>query len=87
MKKKKITLAKILWMKEKIHWKRTGQIFKKYDTVALRYTFGVFVAVLGICIHYAFVIMHTLFELMLFVFARKAFKANLQKMALKLVRV
>lgn len=83
---KKITLAKILWKKEKIHWQRTGRVFKKFEHVGHRYTFGVIIAFFGIIFHYIVALWHTLFEGFLFIFARKAFKRNLQRMAFNLVK-
>ena len=46
-------------------------------------TFGIIVVVLVSIFHYLFALMHTVYELFLFIFARQLFKANLQKMALK----
>jgi hypothetical protein len=68
--------------KEKIHWKRIGQMFTKFNGWASKLTFGVIVAALLIVVHYCMTIMHTLYEIMLFVFARNMFRANMQKMAL-----
>ncbi len=79
----KTNLISILWKKEKIHWKRIGQMFKKFNGIASKLTFGLIVAILVSIGHYAFAIMHTLYEVFLYIFARKAFKANLQKLALK----
>ena len=79
----KTTLATILWKKEKIHWKRTKQMFKKFPSVVGKATFGLIVVILVTIFHYAFALMHTFYEAVLFIFARDAFKANLQKMALK----
>ena len=78
----KPTLLSILWKKEKIHWKRIKQMFSKFNGWVSKLSFGVIVAILVTLAHYAFALMHTLFELFLFVFMRDAFKANLQKMAL-----
>ena len=79
----KTTLLEILWKKEKIHWKRTKLMFGKFNGWVSKLTFGLIVAILVTLGHYAFAIMHTLFEIFLFVFMRDAFKANLQKLALK----
>ena len=79
----KTNLVSILWKKEIIHWRRMEQMLKRFNSIASKLTFGllgVFLVTIG---HYAFAIMHTLYELFLYVFARKAFKANLQKLALK----
>ena len=79
----KTNLAKILWKKEKIHWNRTVGIFRKYNNWIGRLTFGLIIAILGTAFHYVVALMHTAFELFLWVFFRKAFKANLQKMAIR----
>lgn len=78
----KTTLAQILWKKEKIHWKRIGQMLGRFHGWLNKITFGLVVIILVTVFHYAFALMHTLFELLLFVFMRDAFKANLQKLAL-----
>ena len=77
----KTTLLQILWKKEKIHWKRIKQLFGKFNGWAYKLTFGLIVAILVSLGHYAFALMHTLYECLLFVFARQAFKSNLQKLA------
>jgi len=79
----KTNLFKILWKKELIHWKRLGEMFTKFNNWISKLTFGIIVAVLITISHYAFAIMHTLYEIFLWIFFRKAFKANLQKLALK----
>jgi len=78
----KTTLLSILWKKEKIHWSRVKQMFGKFGGWVSRLTFGLIVIALVTIAHYGFALMHTLFELFLFVFMRDAFKANLQKMLL-----
>jgi hypothetical protein len=80
----KTTLLKILWKKEIKHWNRTAGIFKKYQSYASRYTFGLIIAIIGTIFHYGFAIMHTLYELFLYICFRKAFRANLQRLALKI---
>lgn len=79
----KTNLALILWKKEIIHWKRTKEMFTKFNNWLSKLTFGIIVAILIIIAHYAFAIMHTLYEIFLWIFFRKAFRANLQKLALK----
>lgn len=79
----KTTLVEILWKKEKIHWKRVKEMFGKFPGWISKLTFGVIVVALVTVGHYAFALMHTLYESVLFIFARQAFRANLQKMALK----
>jgi len=79
----KTTLLSILWKKEKIHWKRIVEVFGKINGWVFKLTFGVIVAILVTLFHYAFALMHTLYEAFLYIFFRDAFRANLQKLALK----
>jgi len=58
-------------------------MFKKFNGWVSKLTFGLIVAIFVTIFHYLFAIMHTFFEIFLFIFARQLFKANLQKMALK----
>ena len=80
----KITLFKILVIKEKIHWKRTSDLFKKFNGWLNKLTFGLIAVIVGIIVHYAFVFMHTAFEVFLWVFFRETFKNNLKKISIKL---
>jgi hypothetical protein len=79
----KTNLAQILWKKEIIHWKRLGVMFKKFNGWISKLTFGVIVAILIIITHYGFALMHTLYEIVLWIFFRKTFRVNLQKLVLK----
>lgn len=79
----KTNLFIILWKKEKIHWKRISQLFGKFNGWASKLTFGLITALFVTIFHYAFALMHMLYECFLFVFARQTFKTNLQKLALK----
>jgi len=79
----KTNLLKILWKKEKIHWVRIAQMFRKFNGIVSKLTFGLIVALLVTLAHYCFALMHTLYEIFLFVVARQTFRANLQKMAVK----
>jgi hypothetical protein len=76
----KTTLLQILWKKEKIHWNRVKQMFDKFHGWLNKLTFGLIVIILVTAFHYIFAIMHTLYELLLFIFAKQLFKANMQKM-------
>ncbi|MFW6246556.1 MAG: hypothetical protein ACOC22_00070 [bacterium] len=80
----KTTLFKILWLKEKKYWKRTVEMLKKFDSAWSKWTLGLIVTILVTLFHYAFALMHLLFESILFIFARKRFKHNLQVMMLKI---
>lgn len=79
----KTNLIQILWKKELIHWNRIGKMFGRFPGWLNKATFGLIVVVLVTLFHWAFALMHTLYEILLFIFARELFKANLQKMALK----
>lgn len=80
----KTNLFKILWKKELIHWKRLGEMFSKFNNWISKLTFGLIVAILIIIAHYAFALMHALYEIFLWMFFRKAFKANLRQLSLKI---
>ena len=58
-------------------------MFGKFNNWMFKLTFGIFVAILLIITHYCMTFMSILWEVGLYVFARDMFKANLQKMALK----
>jgi hypothetical protein len=79
----KTNLFIILWKKEKIHWQRIGKLFSRFHGWLNKLTFGLITAIFITIFHYAFALMHTLYELFLFIFARKVFRTNLQKLALK----
>ena len=80
----KTTLLKIVWKKEIIHWKRLGKMLEKFNGWLNKLTFGLIVAILVTIAHYAFAIMHTLYEIFLWIFFRKAFKENLKKLMIRL---
>ncbi len=76
----KTTLIAILWKKEIIHWKRVKEMFGKFPNWVSKLTFGIIVIALVTIGHYLFALMHTVYEIFLFIFARQLFKANMQKM-------
>jgi len=80
----KTTLIEILWEKEKIHWKRIREMFNKFDGWIIKLTFGLMISIIIIISHYAFAIMHTMYEIFLWIFFRKVFKNNLQKLKLRI---
>ena len=79
----KTNLITILWKKEKNHWNRTFETVNKVNNWVGKIAMGIILLTIGNFTHYAFAIMHTLYEIFLWLFFRKAFKANLQKLALK----
>lgn len=77
-----MNLIQIFWEKEKVFWKRTLTMRKKINI------FGFLVATIFIAIgHYAFALMHFLFEIFLFIFWRSMFSMNLKKLQKSLVYV
>ena len=80
----KTTLLEILWMKEKRHWKRTVDVFKKFNHWFGKLTLGSFLAVTGTLVHIGFALMSTAWQSLLFVVARKRFKINLERQLLRL---
>lgn len=80
----KTTLLNILWIKEKKHWKRTIDVFKKFNHWFGKLTLGAILTVIGTLVHYAFALMSTTWQTLMFVFFRKQFKINLQRQLLKL---
>jgi len=80
----KTTLLKILWKKECDHWKRINSLFNKFKDWPTKLTFGLIIALFIIIFHYMFALMHTLYELFLYVFYNKSFKSNLQQLSLKI---
>ena len=79
----KTNLMKLLWIKEKRHWKRTFEVFSKFNNWFGKLTLGIVLAVLGTVVHIAFVLMSTAWQSLMFVFFRKQFKLNLQRQALR----
>lgn len=81
----KTNLAKILWKKEVQHWKRTFSTLKKVNNWVGKFLIGIILLTVGNIVHYAFVLMSTAWESLLWVVARKQFKTNLQRMALTVI--
>lgn len=77
MKKQKNShnLIRIFGLKEAKFWKRTWSMRKKLSWVG----FGIALIFITIA-HYAFALMHFLFECFLFLFMRSQFKANMVKL-------
>ena len=80
----KTSLVKILWIKEKRHWKRTIGAFGKFNNWFGKLTLGLFLAILGTIVHLAFVFMSTAWQSVMFLFFRKQFKLNLQRQVIRL---
>jgi len=74
-----MTYIQLVWKKEKIHWNRMKTLMTK-EFKGFAKVFGVIVVLILSLIHYAFAGWHSLYELVLFIFARKAFKLNLARL-------
>ena len=73
--KKSPNLIKVFYLKEVKHWKRTMTMRKKLSWV------GFIIALIFITAgHYAFALMHFLFECFLWLVMRPQFKANIRKL-------
>jgi len=75
IKKKSLNLIKVFGFKEAKFWKRTWTMKYRLNWIAFAIAL-IFIALA----HYAFALMHFLFECVLFVVMRPQFKANLNKM-------
>jgi hypothetical protein len=83
-----MTFIEVVLKKEKIHWKRMRNLMKELNRLA-----KVIGPIIGILIifpiviitHYAFMLMHSSFELYLYLFNRPGFYANLVKLQATLV--
>jgi len=74
-----MTYVEVLWKKECIHRKRMKTMMTKEFKGSTKIA-GFFVALILTLVHYAYAGMHTLYETALFIFNRKAFRANLMKL-------
>lgn len=77
MENKKLTLLTIMWNKEKIHWSRMLKLFIKMDTFGAKIISYPIIVLLVSFGHYAFMFMHTSFELVLFFMNKPHFIKNL----------
>ena len=80
----KTNLIQILWKKEKRHWKRTFDSIKKVDNWIGKIFAALVLMIIGNVVHYAFVLMSTSWQSVLFIVARKQFKLNLQRQLVRL---
>ena len=78
----KTTLVKVLWKKEKRHWKRTFDSIRKVNNVVGKFVVSLVLMTVGNLVHYAFVLMSSLWQSILYVVARNRFKLNLQRQEL-----
>lgn len=80
MKNTKPTLLYVLRRKESIHWKRTKDMFLKFNGWGARLIFGTIAVIIGTIYHYMLASMSTLYECTLYIFNRPMYRANIIKM-------
>jgi len=73
----KTNLFKVFYQKEKLFWNRTREMKDEKEISFIGFLIATVIISIG---HYAFAFMHFLFECFLFVFFRKQFKSNLEKL-------
>lgn len=73
----KNSLINITFNKEIIHWKRMRQLFNEMSGIGGKFiAYPLLVVIISLC-HYAFVLMHSAFEIFLFFFNKEQFKKNM----------
>lgn len=80
----KFNLFKVFLLKEKIFWKRTWGMHKKFPWLFKLTLFPVTLLFIAL-FHYAFAFMHNAFETYLYFRDRERFNINLNKMKLQLI--
>lgn len=70
-------LLEILWIKEKIHYKRLKKCLNNMDNWPARLIAWPLVCVIVTFFHYCFALMHFLFESFMFLYNRNQFKQNM----------
>lgn len=75
-----LTLFGIFLKKEIVHWNRMNNLLKTIKEWYFKYTIGLLAIMIISLFHYMFAIMHISYEIVLFIFANKQFKNNLQKL-------
>lgn len=81
-----MTYIQIVWKKEKIHWIRMKNLMTK-EFKGFAKVFGLIIVLFLSLIHYAFAGWHSLYELVLFIFARKVFKLNLARLQMTIPNI
>ncbi len=79
MENKKITLFKMMLIKEGKHWKLMKQLFSEMDDIGSKLISYPIIVVLVSFFHYLFSFAHFLFETVLFIFNKKQFQYNLNR--------
>ena len=80
----KTTLIQILYLKEIIHWTRMKEMFSLMEGFLAMILIYPLLVILISFFHYAFALMHALFETFMFIFYNKQFKQNLINIKLKI---
>jgi len=83
MAKKKYNLIQIFGLKEGIFWKRTWTMHTKFNWIGKLSMFPIALLLISLA-HYAFALMHFLFESFLFMVHKGQFQINLNKMRTQL---
>ncbi len=73
-------LLKILWSKEKIHYKRLIKCLHNIDNWPGKIIAWPLICITVTFFHYCFAIMHFLFETFMFIVNRKQFEKNIKKL-------
>ena len=82
--KKSPNLIKVFLLKEKAFWRRTWNMHKQFKGFWKFFPLGFPLALTIITVaHYAFALMHFLFECFLWLVLRPQFKANMRKLQLQ----
>lgn len=76
---KKYNLIQLFGLKEGVFWKRTFTMHKKFNWVGKLSMFPIALFLISLA-HYAFAVMHFLFECFLFIVHKGQFQINLNKM-------
>ncbi len=74
------TLVSLFWIKEKEFWKERVCLMLREMPIGTRFSIGIIFTLILILSHYAFSSMHFLFESCIWIFNRKQFKKNLNKL-------
>jgi len=83
----KTNIFKVFFKKEKIHWKRMIKLFRELTGIGERIiSFPILVVLISI-FHYAFALMHFLFESVMFFSNKEQYKHNIAVIDRNLIKV
>ena len=81
----KVTLAKIIWKKEQVHWDRMLEMIDAVSSIGGKIIAWPILVLLISAFHYAFAGMSILFETFMFFFYRGQFKMNMKNIYKKMI--